>query len=237
MVSFLGPMLAATASNLSSGFSAGQLAGGIGGFFQNQQAKSAAAKQMAFQQRMSNTSYQRAMADMRAAGLNPILAYKQGGASTPSGASYTPQNVGLAGTQGAANSAGVKKIEEEIKTISQSRAIQKIVHDERWPRLFSTMSAENVVATALATINGVDIERLLSQNGPWTMDKRSLEDFVSHVQRFNSRFSIEGKGAAETGRHIAAAISSYMKEEFPNTTARGAKSAQNIKNLIESITK
>ena len=46
-----------------------------------------AEKQRQWQEYMSNTSYQRAMEDMRKAGLNPILAYMQGGASTPVGSS------------------------------------------------------------------------------------------------------------------------------------------------------
>lgn len=101
----------------------------IGGWMGSQAAGSANARsadlqyqQQAYEKMMSDTSYQRATEDMKKAGINPMLAYMQGGASTPSTgiAQTTPADQFGKGVSNAASSAmeaeTTRKMLEKIKT-------------------------------------------------------------------------------------------------------------------------
>lgn len=106
------PLLAAVAPALIGG-----IASAWGTHAANQEAKEASQKQMDFQKETLRHQYQWGMEDMKKAGLNPILAYKQGGAGSAGGSSYTPQNVGSAAVSGAstATSSALASRAQEIQ--------------------------------------------------------------------------------------------------------------------------
>uniref|UniRef100_UPI004048AC8D hypothetical protein n=1 Tax=Flavobacterium sp. TaxID=239 RepID=UPI004048AC8D len=137
------------------------------------------AAQMNFQREMSNTSFQRAVADMRSAGINPMLAAMRGGASTPGGASYMAQmpqqkDIGAAAIQafqGGSSAresmaridqvdATVDKIREEIKNIptegDRLKATVALLYEQQ-----QLMSQQNYTSKAQMAVLNATINKLI----------------------------------------------------------------------------
>lgn len=87
----------------------------------NKQQRAEAQRQMEFQEQQTSTAYQRAMADMGAAGLNPMLAGKLGGAQSGAGAQASLEDSGAAGLSGASQALSLA---QGIQSIKQSRAAE-----------------------------------------------------------------------------------------------------------------
>lgn len=82
----MGPLLAAAIpAALSGGL------GILGGYQQQRASAREAHKNRVFQERMRDTAWQSAVADMKAAGINPAVAYSRGPAQAPTG-SMASQN-------------------------------------------------------------------------------------------------------------------------------------------------
>lgn len=81
-------------------------------------------KQMSFQERMSNTAYQRARADMEAAGINPIVAFSSGasGASTPVGSSARSESSTAAGVSSALQAA---RLQADVANVKSQTELNK----------------------------------------------------------------------------------------------------------------
>lgn len=96
-----------------------------------------------FQEDMSNTSYRRAVKDMRKAGLNPILAAgRLGGASTPSGAMASIPDLGA--TYNSARS---------VEADTSLKAVQEVLSEQLIP---GAKAIAKVAGAALQLVDSID---------------------------------------------------------------------------------
>lgn len=151
----------------------------------NQQQIDLSREQMDFQREMSNTAYQRAMKDMRKAGLNPILAYKQGGASTPGGAMaklLDPVTQGLmVGSQVANTGANLMQTGSNIgKQQSEIEKIDSEIQNHAVGRKLTGM--QTVQAAAMVNQIQATAKKIYEEQKGITADnarKKALGDFFA----------------------------------------------------------
>lgn len=182
----------------------------IGGVLANEGNKELAAKTRAWQERMSNTAYQRATADMKRAGINPMLAYMQGGASSPSGPTATIQDAvgpAVSSAMGAVRlakelkvmDANILKSQAEASDATQSAAVKnglayKVQHD------IDAVDARRRYTEAQSNLIGLQAQNLrLAQPGLHnTSDYESF--FMRHPWANMIRKALGGlRGSANVG--------------------------------------
>ncbi|AXL14656.1 DNA pilot protein [Microviridae sp.] len=155
------PLTLAGASLIGGGLSF------LGGLSSNKTSKKMAREQMAFQERMSNTAYQRSMADMRKAGLNPMLAYQKGGASTPSGAQPNIRNPLEGAPQAASAYVAAKMASANIKNVEANTALTR----------------EKANTETLVQAKTVADTNLSNANTGWINQKAVTEGHISERER------------------------------------------------------
>jgi len=202
---------------INAGFGAlGSYFGQTSGIKQQNQASIANAKmQMAFQERMSSTAHQREVADLRKAGLNPILSGTGGmGSTTPAGANAPAYNEGNAISSAFS---AFKTMTEAFNTQAQTQFLQ-------------TAKTENTAADTSAKYQGIEESR--SRTAINSTQMLVLNETIQNLAATRQQI-ISNTQLTNTQKEVALKQLSLMNEQIKSAKMRGDLDASELGTILE----